>query len=89
MMADKLPQLVPRTKRTAAWLKLASECSKALGYRVTLQQCQKRAAKLIQYARAKDLEALRVSGTSEEYNEREQLLDSILELLDNAEAIVR
>lgn len=68
------------------WLSIAANVTKALqGVEVSARTCQDRITKLLEHFRAENNEALRRSGTEEECQERDQLLQSIQDLKEESE----
>ncbi|CAM1296336.1 Uncharacterised protein g1535 [Pycnogonum litorale] len=78
------PFLCDRGSQYSAWEDV-SESVLLLGLHISGRRCRERILLLVQQFRRGDWEMLRRSGTEEQYNEKEKLLQEVVELLKEKE----
>ncbi|KAJ3163210.1 hypothetical protein HDU86_002379 [Geranomyces michiganensis] len=86
---DIFPYGDPRM-RTAAWTMVAEQTNVECEDNIfDARRAQERCAQLISAMRAGEMHSLNVSGTKDQYEDREQLLTDLIEKIDNAEDMRR
>ncbi|KAJ3028475.1 UNVERIFIED_CONTAM: hypothetical protein HDU68_001622 [Siphonaria sp. JEL0065] len=82
------PYDAPHGQKAERWVEVSSRFNQACDFggnkTATPKNCQNRFEELIKRFKQDEMDSLRASGTEEEFNEREQLLTDIIELMQEA-----
>ncbi|ETV93110.1 hypothetical protein H310_12894 [Aphanomyces invadans] len=78
------PHDAPYGQASARWEEIAEHMRQLHGPDLTTAGCRKRLDDLIAAFKKDTVKSLRASGTEEEYNERDQLLQDLADMMENA-----